>query len=97
MKQGDVAGILYLPADFEARVARGETSVFVLYAATDAFLNFKGLQESSARVMLAVNDAHRMEAPYSYLRKDCWQWLRPLPSACPARRSTTIQRATVPI
>ena len=61
MKQGDVAGILYLPADFEARVARGETSVFVLYAATDAFLNFKGLQESSARVMLAVNDAHRME------------------------------------
>ena len=56
MKQGDVAGILYLPADFEARVARGETSVFVLYAATDAFLNFKGLQESSARVMLAVND-----------------------------------------
>ena len=30
MKQGDVAGILYLPADFEARVARGETSVFVL-------------------------------------------------------------------
>ena len=45
MKQGDVAGILYLPADFEARVARGETSVFVLYAATDAFLNFKGLQE----------------------------------------------------
>ena len=31
-------------------------------------------------------------APYSYLRKDCWQWLRPLPSACPARRSTTIQR-----
>ena len=61
MKQGDVAGILYLPADFEARVARGETSVFVLYAATDTFLNFKGLQESSARVMLAVNDAHRME------------------------------------
>ena len=61
MKRGDVAGILYLPADFEARVARGETSVFVLYAATDAFLNFKGLQESSARVMLVVNDAHRME------------------------------------
>lgn len=61
VKQGEVAGILYLPADFEARVGRGETSVFVLYAATDAFLNFKGLQESSTRVMLAVNDAHRME------------------------------------
>ena len=61
MEQGRVDGILYLPADFEARVARGETSVFLLYAATDAFLDFKGLQESSSRVMLALNDAHRME------------------------------------
>ena len=61
MAQGKVAGILYLPADFETRVAQGETSVFSLYAATDAFLNFKGLQESSSRVMLAVNDAHRTE------------------------------------
>lgn len=61
MKQGDVAGILYLPSDFEARVGRGETSIFTLYAATDAFLNFKGLQEASSRVMLAVNDAHRAE------------------------------------
>jgi ABC-2 type transport system permease protein len=59
MKQGEVTGILYIPSDFEARVARGETSVFTLYAATDAFLNFKGLQEASSRVMLAVNDAHR--------------------------------------
>ena len=61
MKQGEVTGILYLPTDFETRVARGETSVFVLYAATDAFLNFKGLQESSSLVMLALNDAHRMD------------------------------------
>ena len=61
MEQGRVDGILYLPADFEARVARGETSVFLLYAATDAFLDFKGLQESSSRVMLALNDAHRTE------------------------------------
>ncbi len=61
MEQGEVAGIVYLPADFETRVAQGETSVFSLYASTDAFLNFKGLQESSSRVMLAVNDAHRME------------------------------------
>lgn len=59
MKKGEVAGILYIPADFETRVARGETSVFTLYASTDAFLNFKGLQEASSRVMLAVNDAHR--------------------------------------
>ena len=61
MKKGEVTGILYIPSDFETRVARGETSVFTLYAATDAFLNFKGLQEASSRVMLAVNDAHRAE------------------------------------
>ena len=59
MKKGEVTGILYIPSDFETHVARGETSVFTLYAATDAFLNFKGLQEASSRVMLAVNDAHR--------------------------------------
>lgn len=59
MKKGEVTGILYIPSDFETRVARGETSVFTLYAATDAFLNFKGLQEASSRVMFAVNDAHR--------------------------------------
>lgn len=53
MKKGEVTGILYIPSDFETRVARGETSVFTLYAATDAFLNFKGLQEASSRVMLA--------------------------------------------
>ena len=59
MKKGEVTGILYIPSDFETHVARDETSVFTLYAATDAFLNFKGLQEASSRVMLAVNDAHR--------------------------------------
>lgn len=59
MKKGEVTGILYISSDFETHVARGETSVFTLYAATDAFLNFKGLQEASSRVMLAVNDAHR--------------------------------------
>ena len=58
MKKGEVTGILYIPSDFETHVARGETSVFTLYAATDAFLNFKGLQKQVVR-MLAVNDAHR--------------------------------------
>lgn len=61
LKQSKVDGILYLPADFDARVGRGEQSVFTVYASTDAFLNFKNLQEASSRVMLAVNDAHRAE------------------------------------
>ena len=97
MKQGDVAGILYLPADFEARVARGETSVFVLYAATDAFLNFKGLQESSARVMLAVNDAHRMEGTVFLPPQGLLAVASSAPVSVSGTRSTTIQRATVPI
>lgn len=61
MAQGKIDAILYLPADFDARVGRGEESVFSVYAATDAFLNFKNVQEASSRVMLAVNDAHRAE------------------------------------
>lgn len=61
LKQSKVDGILYLPADFDTRVGRGEQSVFTVYASTDAFLNFKNLQEASSRVMLAVNDAHRAE------------------------------------
>lgn len=61
LKQSKVDGILYLPADFDARVGRGEQSVFTVYASTDAFLNFKNLQEASSRVMLAVNDTHRAE------------------------------------
>lgn len=61
LKQSKVDGILYLPADFDARVGRGEQAVFSVYGATDAFLNFKNLQEASSRVMLAVNDRHRTE------------------------------------
>ncbi len=58
MKKGEVTGILYIPSDFETHVARGETSVFTLYAATDAFLNFKGI----ARSKLA-RDACRKRCP----------------------------------
>ena len=61
LKQGEVAGIVYLPHDFETRLSRGERSVFTLYATTDAFLEYKGLQEAVTGVMLAMNDAHRSE------------------------------------
>lgn len=61
MKQGRVEGILYVPSDFEKRVSRGETSYFTLYASTDAFLIFKGLQESASQVMLEVNNRHRAD------------------------------------
>ena len=40
MKRGKVQGILYLPHDFEARVFRGDESIFSLYATTDALYNY---------------------------------------------------------
>lgn len=61
MREGSVKGILYLPRDFENRVKRGESSAFVLYAATDAFLTFKGMKEAASRVMLALCNAHRAD------------------------------------
>ena len=59
MKRGKVQGILYLPHDFEARVFRGDESIFSLYATTDAFLYFEALQGAASRVMLASNDNYR--------------------------------------
>ena len=61
MKQDLVAGILYLPEDFENRVNRGEQSVFIVYESTSAFLYYLALQEASASSMLALNDDYRPE------------------------------------
>ena len=40
MKEGDAVGILYLPSDFETRVARGNESLFIMYQTTSAFLYY---------------------------------------------------------
>lgn len=60
MKSGQVFGILYLPDDFEDRVARSEESVFMMYETTSAFLYYLSMQEASASSMLALNDDIRM-------------------------------------
>ena len=54
MKAGQVAGILYLPDDFEDRVARGEESVFIMYETTSAFLYYLAMQEASAACHVGV-------------------------------------------
>ena len=61
IKSGQVAGILYLPDNFEDRVARGEESVFIMYETTSAFLYYLAMQEASAASMLALNDGYRPE------------------------------------
>lgn len=59
MKENKVIGIIYLPYDFESRVARGEESVFIMYGTTDTFLYFLAIQESSSGAMLELNDRYR--------------------------------------
>ena len=54
-------GILYLPSDFETRVARGNESLFIMYQTTSAFLYYMAMQEASSGAMLALNDRYRPE------------------------------------
>lgn len=61
MKEGDAVGILYLPYDFETRVARGNESLFIMYQTTSAFLYYMAMQEASSGAMLALNDRYRPE------------------------------------
>ncbi len=61
MKQGVIQGILYLPDDFETKVFEGEKVTYPFYITTDAFLYFEALQKACANVMLAMNDAYRMD------------------------------------
>ena len=61
MKEGDAVGILYLPSDFETRVARGNESLFIMYQTTSAFLYYMAMQEASSGAMLALNDRYRPE------------------------------------
>lgn len=59
MKQNRIIGIIYLPADFEERIARGDESIFVLYGSTDVFLHYLAMQEASAGAMLELDDRIR--------------------------------------
>lgn len=70
MKRDEAAGILYLPDNFEDRVARGEESVFIMYETTSAFLYYMAMQEASAGSMLALNDRLRPEMAVFLPAKD---------------------------
>ena len=73
MKKGDVAGILYLPYDFEDRVAQGDESIFILYETTSAFLYYMAMQEASSASMLALNDEYRADMVVFLPAKDAAQ------------------------
>lgn len=59
MKEAEVAGILSLPADFDAKVGRGEEAVFVSFNSTMAFLSYAAFKEASSGAMLALDDSVR--------------------------------------
>lgn len=61
MKKGEVAGIVFLPEDFETKVGRGEASVFISYNTTITFLYYEALKEASSGAMLALNDEVRSD------------------------------------
>ena len=59
MKETEIAGILSLPADFEAKVGRGEEAVFVSFNNTMAFLSYAAIKEASSGAMLSLDDSVR--------------------------------------
>lgn len=61
MKKDEVAGIIYIPYDFETRIGRGDQSLFISYANTSAFLEYSTIAESSVNAMLELDDRHRPE------------------------------------
>ena len=60
MLRARVAGILYLPRDFEQRLMRDEPAVYPFYASTDAFLYYEALETANLQVMEAIDGEYRM-------------------------------------
>ena len=61
MLHAHVAGIIYLPQDFEQRLLRDEPAVYPFYASTDAFLYYEALETANLRVMEAMDDEFRTQ------------------------------------
>ena len=61
MLSARVAGILYLPSDFEVRLLRDEPAVFPFYATTDAFLYYEALESANLQVMEAMDGDYRTQ------------------------------------
>lgn len=70
MKRGQLIGVIYIPADFDARVGRGEQSLFILYGQTDAFLYYLALQEATAGAMLELDARTRPDMAVFIPQKD---------------------------
>ncbi len=61
LKKGMTMGIIYLPKDFEAKLGRGEESVFVTYNTTLSFLTYEAMMEASSGAMLELDGSLRLD------------------------------------
>ena len=61
LKRGKIMGIICLPKDFEAKLGRGEESVFVTYNTTLSFLTYEAIMEASSGAMLELDGSLRLK------------------------------------
>ena len=59
LKKGKTMGIIDIPKDFEAKLGRGEESVFVTYNTTLSFLIYEAMMEASSGAMLELDGSLR--------------------------------------
>lgn len=59
MKKNEVAGIVFMPKDFDKKVGKGEEALFVAYNNTASFIYYEALAEGFSGAMLALDDAVR--------------------------------------
>lgn len=59
MKKNEVAGIVFMPKDFDKKVGKGEEALFIAYNNTASFLYYEALAEGFSGAMLALDDAVR--------------------------------------
>lgn len=61
MIKGEVAGIVFLPKNFDEKVGQGEEAVFVSYNNTTSFLYYEAMEKAFSGAMLALDDAVRQQ------------------------------------
>ena len=61
LKKGKTMGIIDIPKDFEAKLGRGEESVFVTYNTTLSFLIYEAIMEASIGAMLELDGSLRLD------------------------------------
>ena len=80
MKQQKVHGILYIPSDFDTRLALGQQATLSTYADMSTFLYYKNMTIASNLVML--DEVHRIQAEHyaaaGFTRQDALQLIEPV-------------------